>query len=131
VVSDRWESRRHGVQAATTASAFAAAIRDEEKDTGMGQFRVMTWNVENPFDVGDEDGPETQAEFTARIESLRAVIGAQRPHVLALWEIGSESALGRLRPGPSAVAIARGVGTRSALRVLAWGDLLVAGRRLG
>ena len=63
----------------------------------MGQFRVMTWNVENLFDVGDEDGPETQAQLKAKIESLRAVIDAQRPHVLALQEIGSESALGRLQ----------------------------------
>ena len=45
----------------------------------MAQFRVMTWNVENLFDVGDDDGPKTQAQFAAKIESLRAVIDAQQP----------------------------------------------------
>ena len=45
----------------------------------MAQFRVMTWNVENLFDVRDDDGPKTQAQFAAKIESLRAVIDAQQP----------------------------------------------------
>lgn len=57
----------------------------------------MSWNVENLFDVGAEDGPETEAELAAKIESLRAVIDAQRPHVLGLQEIGSESVLERLQ----------------------------------
>jgi hypothetical protein len=35
----------------------------------VAQFKVMTWNVENLFDVGDEDGPKTQAQFTTKIES--------------------------------------------------------------
>ena len=63
----------------------------------MPQFRVMSWNVENLFDVGDEDGPDTQAELKAKIESLRSVIDEQKPHVLGLQEIGSETALGRLQ----------------------------------
>jgi hypothetical protein len=63
----------------------------------MSQFRLMTWNVENLFDVGDDDGPKTQAQFAAKIESLRAVIDAQRPHVLTLQEVGSESALAKLQ----------------------------------
>lgn len=33
----------------------------------------MTWNAENLLDVGDADGPETQAQLAAKIESLRAV----------------------------------------------------------
>jgi Endonuclease/Exonuclease/phosphatase family len=57
----------------------------------------MTWNVENLFDVGDEDGPESEAQLAAKIESLSAVIDDQEPHVLALQEIGSESALARLQ----------------------------------
>jgi hypothetical protein len=57
----------------------------------------MSWNVENLFDVGAEDGPETQAQLTAKVESLRAVIDVQRPHVLALREVGSENALARLQ----------------------------------
>ena len=39
----------------------------------------MTWNVENPFDVGDEDGPDTQAQLTAKIRSLAAVVGVAPP----------------------------------------------------
>jgi hypothetical protein len=35
--------------------------------------------------------------LTAKIESLRAVIDAQQPHVLTLQEVGSESALGKLQ----------------------------------
>ena len=63
----------------------------------MAQFKVMSWNVENLFDVGAEDGPETQSELKAKIESLRSVIDEQKPHVLGLQEIGSESALSKLQ----------------------------------
>src|SRR6478735_2808689 len=52
----------------------------------------MSWNVENLFDVGAEDGPETETELKAKLESRRSVIDEQRPHVL-----GSESPLGKLR----------------------------------
>ena len=47
----------------------------------MGQFRVMSWNVENLFDVGDDDGPDTVAQVDAKIASLAAVIDEQEPHV--------------------------------------------------
>jgi hypothetical protein len=63
----------------------------------VAQLRVMTWNVENLFDVGDEAGPETNAQLNDKIESLRAVIDDQKPHVLALQEIGSENALAGLQ----------------------------------
>jgi endonuclease/exonuclease/phosphatase family metal-dependent hydrolase len=63
----------------------------------MAQFRAMTWNVENLFEVGTEAGPATEEELAAKIESLRAVIDAQRPDVLALQEVGSEGALARLQ----------------------------------
>ena len=49
----------------------------------MSQFRVMTWNVENLFDIGDEDGPETQAELNAKLDSLASLINEQEAHVLA------------------------------------------------
>jgi hypothetical protein len=62
----------------------------------------MTWNVENLFDVGDDDGPKTQAQFGAKIESLRAVIDAQQPHVLALQEVGSEGRAGEVAGGAGA-----------------------------
>ena len=63
----------------------------------MAQFRVVTWNVENLFDVGDDDGPETEAALSAKLESLKAVIDALNPHVVALQEVGSETALARLQ----------------------------------
>ncbi len=44
----------------------------------MSVFRVMSWNVENLFDVGDADGHDTQAELKAKIESLRSLIDEQR-----------------------------------------------------
>src|SRR4029079_391740 len=84
------DSRR---QLATYLATRLVAV----KGVGMAQFRLMTWNVENLFDVGDDDGPKTQTQFAAKIESLRAVIDAQQPHVLTLQEVGSESALGKLQ----------------------------------
>jgi endonuclease/exonuclease/phosphatase family metal-dependent hydrolase len=63
----------------------------------VGEFRVMTWNVENLFDVGDEDGPETEGQLAEKLQSLKAVIDDQAPHVVALQEIGSEGALARLQ----------------------------------
>jgi len=63
----------------------------------MSELRVMTWNVENLFEPEDADGPGARAEFEAKIESLAAVIDQAKPHVVALQEIGSESALTRLR----------------------------------
>ena len=52
----------------------------------MAPLRMMTWNVENLFGAGDADGPATEAALAAKVESLRAVIDAQRPHVLALQD---------------------------------------------
>ena len=63
----------------------------------MSVFRVLSWNVEDLFDVGDADGHDTQAELKAKIESLRSLIDEQGPHLLALQEIGSKAALGRLQ----------------------------------
>ena len=62
----------------------------------MSELRVMTWNVENLFEPEDADGPGARTEFEAKIESLAAVIDQAKPHVVALQEIGSESALTRL-----------------------------------
>jgi len=60
-------------------------------------FRAMTWNVQNLFLAGAEDGPETQAEFDAKIASLKTVIDAQAPDVLALQEVGPLEALAALQ----------------------------------
>ena len=75
----------------------APQLHDERKEAALAEFRVMTWNVENLFDVGDEDGPESDAQLKAKFDSLAAVINEQEPHVLGLQEIGSESALARLQ----------------------------------
>ncbi len=63
----------------------------------MAELRLMTWNVQNLFETAHEDGPDTQQELAAKIESLRAVIDQHNPHVVALQEIGGEQVLGRLQ----------------------------------
>ena len=78
----------------------------------MAQFRVMTWNVENLFDVGDDDGPETEAALSAKLESLKAVIDALNPHVVALQEVGSETALARLQQALTVAMPHRRLGDR-------------------
>ena len=50
----------------------------------MGEFRLMTWNVQNLFPVGAEDGPDTTAEFAAKLASLAAVIDVTRPSLIRL-----------------------------------------------
>lgn len=59
----------------------------------MSEFRVMTWNVQNLFEVGATDGPDTQAEFAAKLASLAAVIDDVKPHVACLQEVGTDGAL--------------------------------------
>jgi endonuclease/exonuclease/phosphatase family metal-dependent hydrolase len=63
----------------------------------MAELRFMTWNVQNLFDTGNEDGPDAQDKLAAKIESLRAVIDQHNPHVVALQEVGGEQALERLQ----------------------------------
>jgi hypothetical protein len=50
----------------------------------MAQFRVTSWNVENLFDVGDEDGPDTEAGLKAKIESEQILRSRCRSSVKAL-----------------------------------------------
>ncbi len=63
----------------------------------MAQFRVMTWNVQNLFNVGHDSGPDTTAELNAKITALANVIDDAEPHVLALQEVGDDRALARLQ----------------------------------
>lgn len=86
----------------------------------MGQFRVMTWNVQNLFQAGAEDGPETKAEFSAKIRSLAELIDRTRPHVLGLQELGTEPAL---------VALQEALGWRMRHRLL--GEPDARGIRVG
>ena len=41
----------------------------------MGQFRVMSWNVENLFDVGDDDGPDTAAQLDTKVATCVNRVG--------------------------------------------------------
>lgn len=53
----------------------------------------MTWNLQNLFAVGAEDGPPSVAAYERKLDSLRALIDAVAPDVLAVQEIGSTFAL--------------------------------------
>ncbi|WP_404786429.1 endonuclease/exonuclease/phosphatase family protein [Altericista sp. CCNU0014] len=62
----------------------------------MPKFKVMTWNVENLFQLGAVGGPKTEAEYRQKLSSLAEVILNLAPDVLALQEIGSAEALSDL-----------------------------------
>ncbi|MEO1403494.1 MAG: endonuclease/exonuclease/phosphatase family protein [Cyanobacteria bacterium J06635_1] len=59
----------------------------------MVTLKVMTWNVENLFQVGSASGPKTQVDYTQKLTSLADVILRLDPDILALQEIGDVSAL--------------------------------------
>src|SRR5688572_26834674 len=63
----------------------------------MTAFTVMTWNVENLFLPSADDGPDNEAIFQKKLASLAAVIDQEKPHVLALQEVGPNGALDRLQ----------------------------------
>lgn len=56
-------------------------------------FKVMTWNVENLFRVGQPSGPATPAVYDNKLKGLAEAINAQAPDALALQEIGDPAAL--------------------------------------
>jgi predicted extracellular nuclease len=58
----------------------------------MTTFKVMTWNVENLFRVGNPAGPKTKKEYAAKLESLAHVILELDADVLAVQEVGQEAA---------------------------------------
>jgi endonuclease/exonuclease/phosphatase family metal-dependent hydrolase len=58
---------------------------------------MLTWNVQNLFAAGSEDGPPTQAAFDAKLASLAEVLDAQRPDVAALQELGPPEVLAQLQ----------------------------------
>ncbi|PZF83062.1 endonuclease/exonuclease/phosphatase family protein [Jiangella anatolica] len=58
---------------------------------------IGTWNLENLFLPGDEDGrPPDQATYEAKLDALAGTIGRMAPDVLALQEIGESAALADL-----------------------------------
>jgi len=64
---------------------------------GVAEFRFLTWNVQNLFAAGTEDGPPTQQAFDAKLASLAGVLDAQRPDVAALQELGPPEVLAQLQ----------------------------------
>lgn len=62
----------------------------------MTRFKVMTWNIENLFLVGNKFGPKTQADYTQKLKSLGNVILELEPDVLAVQEIGDLDAFEEL-----------------------------------
>jgi endonuclease/exonuclease/phosphatase family metal-dependent hydrolase len=62
----------------------------------MTTFRVMTWNIENLFQFGDQNGPKTDTEYQEKLQSLAQVILTLAPDVVALQEIGSPEAFNDL-----------------------------------
>jgi endonuclease/exonuclease/phosphatase family metal-dependent hydrolase len=66
-------------------------------DTWEAQVvRIGTWNLENLFAVGEEDGPDDQAAYDAKLDSLADVIRTIEPDVLAVQEVGNPEALADL-----------------------------------
>ena len=59
-------------------------------------FKVMTWNVENLFRVGQPSGPTTPAAYDNKLKGLAAAINEQAPDALAVQEIGDPAALNDL-----------------------------------
>jgi endonuclease/exonuclease/phosphatase family metal-dependent hydrolase len=58
----------------------------------MTTFKVMTWNIENLYRVGNPAGPKTKEEYAAKLESLAHVILELDADVLAVQEVGQEAA---------------------------------------
>ena len=56
-------------------------------------FKVMTWNVENLFRVGQPSGPATAAVYDNKLQGLAKAINEQAPDALAVQEIGDPAAL--------------------------------------
>jgi endonuclease/exonuclease/phosphatase family metal-dependent hydrolase len=52
----------------------------------MTTFKVMTWNIENLYRVGNPAGPKTQEAYAAKLESLAHVILELDADVLAVQE---------------------------------------------
>jgi endonuclease/exonuclease/phosphatase family metal-dependent hydrolase len=75
-------------------------------------FKVLTWNVENFLTVGADSGPKTQAEYDAKLATIRRVIVENAPDVVALQEVGGPGADGAPNPlGDLANALGAGTYT--------------------
>ncbi|RIQ37426.1 endonuclease/exonuclease/phosphatase family protein [Jiangella rhizosphaerae] len=55
---------------------------------------IGTWNLENLFRPGAEDGrPPDQATYEAKLDALAGTVGRMAPDVLAVQEVGESAAL--------------------------------------
>ncbi|GAA2774967.1 endonuclease/exonuclease/phosphatase family protein [Saccharopolyspora taberi] len=54
---------------------------------------IGTWNLENLFRPGSEAGPDSDAEYEAKLAALAGTIGEIAPDVLAVQEVGDPEAL--------------------------------------
>ncbi len=59
-------------------------------------IRVATWNLENLFRPGEAAGPNSDAQYEAKLAASAATIGQVAPDVLGVQEVGSPQALGDL-----------------------------------
>ncbi|WP_369214957.1 endonuclease/exonuclease/phosphatase family protein [Streptomyces flavofungini] len=54
---------------------------------------IGTWNLENLYRPGGPYGPRDKAAYEAKLASLAATVGALRPSVLGVQEVGDPAAL--------------------------------------
>lgn len=54
---------------------------------------VGTWNLENLFRPGSDEGPGDDQAYEAKLTELARVIGGIEPDVLAVQEVGDPAAL--------------------------------------
>ncbi|CAM5565566.1 hypothetical protein SALBM135S_10072 [Streptomyces alboniger] len=54
---------------------------------------IGTWNLENLYRPGGPFGPRDKAAYEAKLASLAATVGALRPSVLGVQEVGDPAAL--------------------------------------
>ncbi|TJZ57506.1 endonuclease [Streptomyces piniterrae] len=54
---------------------------------------IGTWNLENLFRPGEEGGPETEAEYKAKLKGLADTIDRHAPDLLGVQEVGNPHAL--------------------------------------
>lgn len=59
----------------------------------MLTFSVLPWNVENLFQVQDEDGPDTVEQYQQKIDNLATVIQQLNSNIIALQEVGNPDTL--------------------------------------
>ncbi len=65
----------------------------------MPQFTFATYNVENLFPAGTNDGPPTQEIYDRKLQNLVDTLSLIEADIVALQEIGSETCLNDLKAG--------------------------------